>query len=202
MTPAPVSGTSGLGADGGDLMVGGQCRATAKATGERCRRHAIRGGRVCQVHGGASASVKAAAARRVQEAEAVRALGRIWNPDAAPVTNPVEALARLAGQLQHAVNVLGGRLELESLDGATALAWSRVLRELRQGLVAMEGLGIQQKQVQLSETTGQLLAWVVRTVLDRIGVTGGQMVLAGEVVPAVFREVSTMDEAALLELGS
>lgn len=44
-----------------------QCTATAKATGERCRATAIRGGNVCIKHGGAAGQVRAAARRRLDE---------------------------------------------------------------------------------------------------------------------------------------
>jgi hypothetical protein len=44
---------------------GAHCTATAKSTGERCRRSPIAGGIVCRVHGGAAPRVKAAAARRL-----------------------------------------------------------------------------------------------------------------------------------------
>ena len=42
-----------------------QCHATAKATGKRCNRAAILGGRVCYVHGGAAPQVKRKAAERI-----------------------------------------------------------------------------------------------------------------------------------------
>lgn len=45
-----------------------QCSATAHSTGERCNRSAIRGGNVCQVHGGSAPQVRAAAKRRLLEA--------------------------------------------------------------------------------------------------------------------------------------
>jgi len=44
------------------------CTATAKATGEPCRRAAISGGSVCYVHGGAAPQVKRKAAERIAEA--------------------------------------------------------------------------------------------------------------------------------------
>lgn len=43
-----------------------QCTAT-KDNGERCRRRALRGGRVCYVHGGQLPSVRAAAEAEVTE---------------------------------------------------------------------------------------------------------------------------------------
>jgi hypothetical protein len=81
----------------------------------------------------------------------------IWNPDAAPVTEPVEALQALAGRLQHAANVLGARLEGADLDGPTSLAWARVLRELRQALEGMERLDLVGKHVQLEQERAQLV---------------------------------------------
>lgn len=44
-----------------------QCTATAKSTGERCQRDAIKGGEVCYVHGGASSKVKKKAQERLNE---------------------------------------------------------------------------------------------------------------------------------------
>jgi len=42
-----------------------QCTATAKSTGEQCRRAAIKGGTVCHVHGGAASQVKDKAQERL-----------------------------------------------------------------------------------------------------------------------------------------
>ena len=44
-----------------------QCTATAKSTGERCQRAAIKGGSVCHVHGGATPQVKQKAQERLDE---------------------------------------------------------------------------------------------------------------------------------------
>ena len=43
-----------------------QCKAKAKSTGKPCRRNAIAGGTVCQVHGGAAPQVKRKAAERLR----------------------------------------------------------------------------------------------------------------------------------------
>lgn len=45
-----------------------QCTATAKSTGERCKRSAIKGGNVCQVHGGSASQVKEKAKERLRKA--------------------------------------------------------------------------------------------------------------------------------------
>lgn len=44
-----------------------QCTATAKSTGERCKRDAIKGGEVCHVHGGSAPQVKKKAQERLNE---------------------------------------------------------------------------------------------------------------------------------------
>ena len=44
-----------------------QCTATAKSTGERCERAAIKGGDVCHVHGGAAEQVQKKAQERLNE---------------------------------------------------------------------------------------------------------------------------------------
>ncbi len=46
-----------------------RCTAKANSTGKNCRRRAIKGGRVCQVHGGAAPQVKRKAAERLRELE-------------------------------------------------------------------------------------------------------------------------------------
>jgi hypothetical protein len=44
-----------------------RCTATAKSTGERCQRPAIKGGNVCYQHGGASPKVQKKAQKRLDE---------------------------------------------------------------------------------------------------------------------------------------
>jgi hypothetical protein len=129
-----------------------QCRATARS-GERCKRAAIPGGRVCVMHGGATPAVRAAAERRRAEAQATALLNAIWDPDAAPITDPVRALQALAGRLQNASDVLGARLDAADadLDGATGMAWARVIRELRLALEGMERLGLAERQIELDQ---------------------------------------------------
>lgn len=51
-----------------------QCTAKSKASGKQCRRRAIKGGRVCQMHGGAAPQTKAKAAENVKEWRLRRAL--------------------------------------------------------------------------------------------------------------------------------
>lgn len=48
-----------------------RCKAKSHRSGEQCKKLAIRGGEVCQTHGGGAPQVKAAAAERVTLAEAL-----------------------------------------------------------------------------------------------------------------------------------
>ena len=166
-----------------------RCKARTKS-GPRCRSYAVEGMNVCRMHGGSSPQARAAAARRKADAQATVLLGLIWDPEAAPLSDPVTALLSLAGKLQHAVDVLGARVTVEGvLDDATGLAWVRVMRELRQALEGIERLGLQEKQVRVTEQLGQVLAGVVRAVLDQLNLSTEQQVLALTVVPAEFRKL-------------
>lgn len=51
--------------DGRDLMDARRCSAQSKQSGQRCRRFAIAGGRVCSIHGGKAPQVVRTAAERL-----------------------------------------------------------------------------------------------------------------------------------------
>lgn len=123
-------------------------------------------------------------------------LESVWDPDAPAVTDPVEALAALAGKAQHALDVLGARVTTGGLDDATGVAWSRTMRELRQMLEGLERLGLEDRRVKISESTGQLLASVVRSILEQLELSQEQQSLAATVVPAAFRQVAAGDVVA------
>ncbi len=164
-----------------DLLDERRCKALSKRSGQQCKRFPVPGGSVCYIHGGGAPAVRAAAARRKAEAEARALLELVWDPNAAPVTNAVDALQRLAGRLQHAADVLGARIEGEGLDGATAVAWRSVLRELRQALVNMEGLDIQGRFVQLEQARAQVVTGAFIAALDALSLVPDHRSLAVEV---------------------
>lgn len=124
------------------------------------------------------------------DAEATALLEVVWDPSAAPVTNPVESLAALAGKAEHAVDVLGAMVSTGQLAGPAAVAWSKTLRELRQMLEGLERLGLEDRRTRVTEQTGVLLAGVVRKVLDRLQLTDEQRGLAAAVVPEEFRALA------------
>lgn len=165
----------------------------------RCRKQPIKGATVCRTHGGSAGQVKAAAARRHQEEAAGRELARVWNPGAPPVTDAVAEMQRLAGQMRHAVDVLGsmlgddqepcsscGRADVD-LDSAPGVAWLRQQRELRQLLEAMERLGIAQRYVQVESARVNLIAVALERVFDELALSPEQRVVGGRVLLAELR---------------
>lgn len=103
-----------------------KCTATAKGTGEGCRKDAMKGGTVCRSHGGAARQVKAAAAVRVSEADALATLTRM---EIAPVDDPLHELALLAGE---------------------ALQWKQLLRTVVSDLASLGYAGATGEQVRAS----------------------------------------------------
>ena len=120
----------------------------------------------CKFHLGNSPSHVKAAQR--QQADALLA-SLLWDPAAAPVTDSVGEMQRLAGSMRQAVDVLGARLNPgdaceacgrgpEPLDGVVGSAWTRVLRELRTLLADMKRLGIAEYAVNVEATRVKLMA--------------------------------------------
>lgn len=148
-----------------DLMDDRRCHAKSKRSGEQCKRHPVPGLSVCSIHGGKSPQAREAAERRLKERGAEAMLRSVWEIDAAAVTDPIDALQRLSGQLQHTVNVLGARLDVDSLDSVTAMAWTKTMRELRQALADMARLGIAERHVEIEQERAQLVTAAFRAAL-------------------------------------
>jgi hypothetical protein len=156
-----------------------QCTATSKQSGERCKRRPIPGGAVCVMHGGATPAVKAAAEERLAQAEAEKTVRKLWVglENAAPVTDPVASLQRLAGALEEMANVLGNRVnEMNSIEAGADLAQVRghaaaldkVTGHLRGLLADMVRLGIAQQRLQLERDQARMVGVAVTEALDAI----------------------------------
>lgn len=162
----------------------------------------------CKLHGGSTPShVKAA-----QKVAAEVVLRKVWNLDAAPVTDSVGALQRLAGRLEAAVDAIGAELAVGEpceccgrggveLDGVNASAWIRAVRESRTALVEMERLGIASRGLEINEKLAGELSSVIRRVLDRLQLNEKQLVLVPVVVPEELRRVASAVVPSPPELG-
>lgn len=172
----------------------------------------------CKLHGGCMPNHVAAAERIIAE----RAIGRLLaNPHAAPVTDPLGELARIAGMVGATVEVLSGRVnELASLTGVTDSGseqvraivglWERMIKQSESLLTTMAKLGIEDRSVRLEEarvaavvgvlqaTAGALLAGALR----ELAAADGERLravwpgLVGEVIPAQLRALGAGPDGA------
>lgn len=100
-----------------------QCTAKSKRSGERCRRWAVAGGKVCPTHGGKAKQVQAAAKRRLAEEKARKAVVTLGLPR---VVGPAEALLEEVHRTAGHVAWLGGKVqELED----RSLVWGETKSE-------------------------------------------------------------------------
>lgn len=154
--------------------------------GGRCRQKAMVGQTVCYHHGGAAPQNKAAAARRIAEAKLEarvhKALARL---DVAPVDNPLEALAELAGQVVAFKNALADRvnaleeIRYESKAGGEQLRaeialYERALDRCNTVLGTIARLDIDGRLVRIEEEKARILMDAVHAGLASIGVVGEQ----------------------------
>lgn len=179
-------------------MASVQCSAVKKS-GERCKRQAIKGGTVCNSHGGRAPQVKAMAAVRHEVSQ--------WTLGQA-VDDPGEVLLKLVTQSRIRADGYSAELERlvkESPDLRDALVGDSYgefgkVGEYIRGLAILEAqerdrlagfaskaiaAGLAERQVRLAERQGELLAELMRAVMfDQIlGLTDAQR----EAMPGAFR---------------
>lgn len=188
-----------------------RCTATAKGTGERCKRRPIPGGTVCVKHGGGAPVVRAAAQRRLDERQALLAAESFGLPrEVDPHTALLEELHRAAGAVQwlgavvadlEQTEIAWGRMR-EKLGGEDAgttnearpnafvVLWQAERDRLARVAKTCIDVGIEERRVRLAESAGQQLAAVIRSVLDRLELSDVQRSLAVRVVPDELRRLS------------
>ena len=190
----------------------GKCRATAKGTGQRCQAWAMAGSEVCRVHGGRAPQVKAAAARRLAEQAATKAVQTLGLPvDITPTEALLEEVrwtaghvAWLRGRVQE-LNTTGDAPELTwgttktktggddygTTEEAKPSVWYELYTRERVHLVrvcdAAIKAGVEERRVRLAEQQGDLLALAIRQILDAFGLSGDPRVAT--IVPGVLREI-------------
>ena len=97
----------------GKTMTGRRCRGHLKSSPEdRCERRAVPNANVCKLHGGGAPQVRAAAKQRAIEAAAREEVQRRWSEGLdGPVADPLEQLARVAGEIVAFKDYLRERVE-------------------------------------------------------------------------------------------
>lgn len=175
-----------------------QCKATAR-TGAQCSNPPIRGATVCRMHGGSSPAVKAAAARRLEVAAVDADVAAVIASEGLEgVTNPLEALAKLATEslamktaLAARVNALQeitttSKLGVEGLKAEVAL-YERALDRTAKFLDLLAKSGFEERRLRIDEQTAGMFVTVMRKVLARLDLTPAQQALVGTVVPDELR---------------
>lgn len=142
-----------------------RCKALSSRTREPCRKWAMSGQEVCDAHGGRSPQAKAAAARRIAEQRATRALER---SGARQVANPLEELQQLAAEIVTLKDWLGDRVvvlqQLRYQAGAgeqirgELVAYERALDRSVRVLAEIARLNIDERLARIEESQAARLA--------------------------------------------
>lgn len=181
-----------------------RCQARSKASeGGQCGAFAMRGQEVCRFHGGATKKAKAAANRRIAEAEVAdetrRALAVL---DVTPVENPLSALSEVAGQilawkdrLSFRVNALNERIRYEDDKGAEQLRaevalYERALDRSVNVLATIGRLNIDERLAAISEKQADAVIAAIEAALAHAGVTGDRAAEAKRIAARHLRAVS------------
>lgn len=186
-------------------------KCTAKRTnGEPCNAYAVKGLRVCRVHGAGSPQARAAAKRRLAEEKAARAVKELnvrldTSPTAALLDMVkvaaaeerywgvrVEELRETAPHKLTAVQTRisvgkdrGGTTELRHVDATVAVEyrlWTDAQERVAKFAAAALRAGVEERRVKLAEDQGALVAQVIRGVLNDLKLNKEQAAVAPEVV--------------------
>lgn len=180
--------------------------STIKRNGERCGNWPIRGGTVCMYHGGAAPQVRAAANRRLQRAQMDVDTGQLLTElevdaaDRGPTELLLDAVYRTHAMVQVIGAALGGVAVTEFRVGRDGVDRPNVLTEMygvwveraaKAAKLALDA-GVAERLVRVEQDKGQLLAGVIRAVLDdpELGLTPEQRAAAGPVAGRHLRAIA------------
>jgi hypothetical protein len=190
-----------------------------KRDGNPCGAAPIKGGKRCVRHGGRAPQVQAAAARRVAEAEAkeqmtkaVRTLGLPVDVDPGKAlldeihwtaghvawlrekVQELEAEELVWGKTQHDDGVGPQGVVDVTTEKAAPSVWYDLYLKEREHLAKVCALalraGIEDRRVKLAENQGLLVADVIRSILNALGLTPEQQSLVPEIVPRELRALA------------
>ncbi|WP_242496474.1 hypothetical protein [Xylanimonas protaetiae] len=192
----------------------------SKQSGEQCKRAAIVGGVTCSIHGSGTKAARAAAARRVEEAKAAEVVRTLGLPvDITPTDALLEEVRWTAGHVQWlrakvqeldesqrdgddgehqlvwgTTKVKTGGDDFGTTQEAKPSIWYVLYEAERKHLVAVCSAalkaGVEERKVRLAEQQGDLVALVIRRILDALDLTPEQQALVPQVVPAQLRLIA------------
>ncbi|MCW5951965.1 MAG: hypothetical protein KIT69_06885 [Propionibacteriaceae bacterium] len=206
-----------------------RCTARSKQTGEQCGNTRVPGAMVCRFHGAGALQVKSKAAERVAEQQAQAAARQLAIPiDTTPEQALLDEVKRAAGMVafyqariveidQQERGALIWGITKEKLGGddegqtseAAPNVWLKLFNEERDRLVRVAAAaikaGIEERRVKLAESQGEMVAMVLRRVLDQMlttvlgvapaaseTITTAWAETVNEVVPRELRALSTV----------
>lgn len=148
-----------------------RCKAKVSNGSRRCKRPAIRGGTVCQTHGGMAPQVKAAAKRRLALQEGIAAVAGLGLPEP-DGRHPVEHLmsgltlsSMLVETLGRVVNETNARPGTETYD-----EWARERDRHVRIAKACADAGVEERMVRVQELQAQQFVTALRGILADLGV--------------------------------
>ena len=160
------------------------CVATAKSTGKPCKAQAIKGAKVCRVHGGAAPQVQAAARRRIAERDLLRyaAERMAKDPQTGEPPDPQQVLEDLIDEERGVLRFWGIVME-EMIAGGDSLTTinkhgEQVIKpqvgqrndaSLRLARIAKYGLdgNLSERRLQIEEEKAHLVLQATRAALAR-----------------------------------
>lgn len=169
--------------------------------GHRCKVRAMRGLKVCGIHGGRASHAKAAGLRRVAEEKLERQMtNTLARMDVAAVDNPLASLSQLAGQVvawqQALADKVNGLTDIRYQDAkgteqlrAEVALYERAMDRCNTVLGTISRLNIDERMAVISEKQAERVIAAIDAVLDFLGVTGDQAVEAKRVAARKLRAV-------------
>jgi hypothetical protein len=179
-------------------------RRRAEAAGEPrdvpCPNWPMKGQRVCRSHGGSAAQNRAAGERRHREEQARAAVVTYGLPrEVEPAQALLEEVHRTAGHVTWLGDLVaelerGELAQWSEAAGRRPSIWVELYQTERAHLarVAKSAIdaGIAERQVHLAEQQGELLAVVIRRILDDLALSPEQAARLPDVVPRHLRALT------------
>ncbi|MFD7016124.1 hypothetical protein [Streptomyces sp. NPDC059928] len=178
-----------------------RCTATTRRSKERCRLWALQGLTVCYRHG-ATKRAQAKGRRAVADAKLDEQLNRLLvGTGAAPVDNPLRALASLAGEMTALKDGLAGLVRKLDVDEirykggageqirAEVVLYERALERTGQLLVNIARLNIDDRLAAIEEKQTDTVIRAIEAALASVGVRGEDAIQAKQVAARHLRSV-------------